>query len=202
MSKGITKLNKKLHGKVNALFETFIPTTIATLAVWVAMGMWHGSSWLYLFYGLYYFAIMTIGTCLQPLHNKIYEKSKIKQNSWWLVGLRMLRTFVLVNIGMLLFRAASIPAAFSMFGSIFSLQCGAYLFDLIPLHDFILAVIGTPLLIGVDVLNVKNIYVIQKLEKTRAVVRYLCILALLLAVLIFGAYGVGYTVTDALYGGF
>ena len=202
MSKGINKLNKKLHGKVNSFFEIFIPTTIATLAVWLAMGIWHGSSWLYVIYGLYYFVIMTIGTCLEPLHNKIYEKCRIKRDSWWLVGLRIFRTFILVNIGMLIFRASSITAAATMFAHIFSLHCGAYLFDLIPLHDFIMAAIGTPLILAVDFLNFKNIFIIEKLEKSRPVVRYLCILALLLTVLIFGAYGVGYTVTDALYGGF
>ena len=202
MSKGITKLNKKLHGKVNRFFEIFIPTTIATFAVWLAMGIWHGSSWLYVIYGLYYFVIMTIGACLEPLHKKIYEKSKIKQNSWWLVGLRILRTFVLVNIGMLIFRASSITAAVSMFGSIFSSGSGAYLFDLIPLHDFVLAMIGTPLILVVDVLNARNIFIIEKLERARPIVRYLCFLALLLIVLIFGAYGVGYTVIDAIYGGF
>ena len=202
MSKGITKLNKKLRGKVNSFFEIFIPTTLATLTVWLVMGIWHGSSWLYLIYGLYYFVVMTIGACLEPLHKKIYEKGKVKQNSRWLVGLRILRTFVLVNIGMLIFRAPSISAAFTMFGNIFSIHTGGHLFDLIAVHDFILAVIGTPLILGVDVLNAKNIFIIERLERTSPIVRFLCFLALLLIILIFGAYGVGYTITDALYGGF
>lgn len=202
MSKGMTKLNKKMRGKVNTFFETFIPSSIALLAVWLVMGIWHGASWLYVIYGLYYYFLTMIGMCLEPLHQKCYDKLKVSKDNIVSQSLRIIRTFILVNIGMLIFRASDLTTAVNMFANIFSTTSGNYLFDIIAVKDFVVALIGTAIICIVDSLYQAKIDLLEKFAQLKPFAKYLIILIIVFIILVFGAYGQGYTTIDPLYGGF
>lgn len=45
------------------------------------IGIWHGASWKYIFYGLYYYIIMMLGMLFEPLFKFIIEKLKINIES-------------------------------------------------------------------------------------------------------------------------
>ena len=202
MSKGMTKLNKKMRGKINTFFETFIPSSIALLAVWLVMGIWHGASWLYVIYGLYYYFLTMIGMCLEPLHQKCYDKLKVSKDNIVSQSLRIIRTFILVNIGMLIFRASDLTTAVNMFANIFSTTSGNYLFDIIAVKDFVVALIGTAIICIADCLYQAKIDLLEKFAQLKPFAKYLIILIIVFIILVFGAYGQGYTTIDPLYGGF
>lgn len=74
------------------------------LLVWLITGLWHGASWTFVLWGLYFGVILVIGGSLKPLlqkHNASHE-GRIAN------GLRVIRTFILVTIGWSLFSAPSI----------------------------------------------------------------------------------------------
>ena len=191
-----------MHGKVNSFFETFIPSAIALFAVWLCMGIWHGASWQYVFYGLYYYFLTILGMCLEPLHKKFYEKTKLKSENIIFRIIRILRTFILVNIGMLIFRATDTTTAFSMLFSIFSKTSQIYLFDLIAVKDFVVFLIGIVIIVVIDCLWQAKINLYEKFSAFKPIFRYLIILCVFFAIIIFGAYGQGYTFIDPMYGGF
>ena len=60
LSKPFVKLSKKTREHMNTFFATFVPMSIAMFIVWFGTGIWHGASWKYVMYGLYYWAIMVI----------------------------------------------------------------------------------------------------------------------------------------------
>lgn len=62
---------------MNTFFATFVPMSIAMFIVWFGTGIWHGASWKYVMYGLYYWAIMVIGLLMEPLFKKLYEKMNV-----------------------------------------------------------------------------------------------------------------------------
>ena len=82
-----------------------MPAAFALFFVWFGNGLWHGASWKYVFYGLYYYIIMMLGLLFEPLFNKIITKLKINKEAWWYKLIQMTRTTLFVLIGMLIFRA-------------------------------------------------------------------------------------------------
>ncbi len=205
MSKPFMNLSRKLHGKVNPFFESFIPSMFALFFVWFFNGLWHGASGKYIVYGLYYYLIMMIGMCLEPLAKKIYAKLHIEpgtKKEKFLNVLRVVRTFIIINIGMLIFRAPTLIDGFNMIGQIFKGGMGYIPTSVIDVHDVILCFIGVAILLVADALkeykvNVKE-YLMAKPQALRLAV-YVCVF---FVIIIFGAYGQGYVPVDPIYGGF
>lgn len=201
MSKGMMKLNKKIHGKVKPFFELFIPSLISLFFVWLLNGLWHGASLKYVIYGLYYYLIMMIGMCLEPTSNYFIQKIHLDKDSKILKCARIVRTFILVNFGMLIFRATSLSDAGAMFVKIFT--GGSFVLEAsIKAYDLILIIFGLISIIIVDVLLEKNIDIRQKMTLMPYVVKCVVLVAMIFIPIILGAYGWGYIAPDPIYGGF
>lgn len=93
---------------------------LAIVINFVLVGMWHGDNWTYAVFGLYH------GLLFIPLilTGAFYKKAKIKTG--WL-GLPVLKdfgrivlTFLLVTVGLIIFRAPSVGSAFAYIGHLFS----------------------------------------------------------------------------------
>lgn len=205
MSKGMLAITKKLHGKVTPLLETLIPSSIALFAVWFCTGLWHGASVKYIVYGLYYYIIMMVGMCFEPLFKKLFAKMNITSgtNKEKILNiLRIVRTFILVNIGMLIFRAENLNIAFDMFTSVFQPGQMSIPIKVIDIYDTIMCVIGVITLIISDIICEKKIDLREIILNKNILIKFLIILALIFIILIFGAYGEGYIPVDPIYGGF
>lgn len=203
MSKGMVALNKKMQGKVSQYFQTLITGAVALLCVWLSNGLWHGAGFKYIVYGLYYYVLMVIGLCLEPLYDKFYSKTKIDRNSSILKALRIAKTFIFVNIGMLIFRATSLSVSLEMFGGIFTGgKINLCALGVIDYHDLAFCVIGLILLFVVDILKEKNIDIKGWFVKRNIAIKYLIVLSIIVFIIVFGAYGDGYVPVDPIYGGF
>lgn len=69
------------------------------LAVWLLTGIWHGASWNFVFWGLFYFVILTFEKLLEIPKKLATMKNKIVPSLYRIV------TLVLVMIGWVFFRA-------------------------------------------------------------------------------------------------
>ena len=77
--------------------------------LWFAVGVWHGGDWKYVIgSGLLHWAYIVCGELLGPVYAKGMERFGIDPKAKWVDGLRVLRTFFLVNIGFVFFRADSV----------------------------------------------------------------------------------------------
>lgn len=203
MSKGFMKMNKKLQGKVKPFFQVLIPSLLALFVVWLVNGIWHGAEVKYIVYGLYYYILTIAEMCIEPLANLVYGKAKINKDHVCLKILRIIRTFILVNIGMLIFRASTLVDAVNMFGNIFS----GGTFNLIAakvidVQDTVIAAIGLLFVVGYDVLAELKIDVKGRITSLHTALKCVILLIFIFAIIIFGAYGDGYIPPDPIYGGF
>ena len=114
---------------------------INLLVVWFLTGFWHGASWNYILWGLYYFVLLMI--------EKLFLLDKLKKAPAFVARLY---TMFFVVIGWLLFVFEDLPAGVSwlsnMFGvGVFSFVSGADLWRLVRNLPFliILCVASTPL---------------------------------------------------------
>ena len=122
-------------------------------------------------------------------------------------GIRILRTFFLVCIGDLFFRAESVSAAFAMLkgavtvwnpsvlwnGSLFALGLDAI--------ELCIAVFSLLLLLAVSLLQQKG-SVRDRIARKALPLRWLVWYALLFYVILFGCYGPEYSAAEFIYQGF
>lgn len=207
-SNGIKKLSSKTKEKLNPYYAKLIPTSIALFFVWFTNGFWHGVGWKYIFYGLYYYILMMLGVFFEPLFEKLCKKLKINRASRPYAAFQNIRTFLIVNIGMLIFRAESLTVACEMVKSIFTnfdlsvLMVGHKNGFNLGIGDYLLIVIGFITLIIVGILQEKGIDLKEKIYKLPYFVKATLLMAFVFIIIIFGAYGEGYGVVDLIYANF
>ncbi len=208
LSKPFMKLSRAAKSHLNAHFGALLPSALALFFVWFGNGIWHGASWKYICYGLYYYVIMLLGMFLKPLTRKIQHAMRIRDGSKVYGAFQMVRTTLLVTFGMLLFRAPTLQAAFSMFASIFrgfSFQAIAdrSLFSLgMDKHDFMVVILGVLLVLTVSILQEKGISIRNAVARKPLPLRWAVYLGLIMSVIIFGAYGGIYQNIDPIYAQF
>ena len=80
---------------------------------------------------------------------------------------------------------------------------GALISDLgFDTGDLIITVATLLIVLGVSIANEKGISVREKLAGTKPVVRWAVLYALIMFIVIFGAYGIGYVPVDPIYANF
>lgn len=202
LSKPVKRIGKKFKNLFGRQAGKFVAPSIALFCVWTLNGLWHGAKTTYLFYGLYYFTLIFIENITEEPIKKLMEKLHIDRKNRWYRGFKIIKLFIIVNIGEMFFRAGSIQAGFTMLRKmVFHFHSSIYLLSDLGIHidDFCIAVLGILLVLTVDILHEKNISVQKWINTLRLPLRWGIWYAAILLVIIFGAYGAGYTVTDMIY---
>lgn len=202
LSKPFMKLSKSARKRFNPYYANLIPTSVALFFVWFSNGMWHGAGWKYIVYGLYYYFLMMLGLFLEPLSTKMCDKLKINRESKQFGVFRTVRTFIIVNFGMLIFRADNLKTVGSMVTSVFTKPTSDILSLSLDKKDFAIIIIGVIALIVIGVLNERGISVRAEVAKLPFALKFIIYLVAVFSVIIFGAYGENYGVQDLIYANF
>lgn len=204
-SKKLTKKAKKSLGKY---YGPMLISTIALFCVWLCNGMWHGSGWRYIFFGIYHFVLITIGNMVKPCIKNINKKLSIKTNNIAYISMQIIRTSILVCFGELFFRADGLRAGFTMFKKIFSdfsvssLSDGTLLKLGLDLKDYIIVVITVLIVFIIGIMKEKGYSPRSIISAQKLPLRWTIYFALLFFIIIFGAYGTGYVPVDPIYADF
>ena len=208
MSKPMKNLTSSARKKLGNHFGPLVAGSIALFCVWFCNGLWHGAAWHYIFFGMYHFAFILIGNIISPAVK--WTNKKLHINSEWFVYrlLQMIRTSILVVIGELFFRAEGLRAGLAMFRKMvtdfhFS-QFNEKMLESISMdrYDFIIMAVALLIIFVISILNEKGIVVRDSLQKCNVVVRWAVLYALIMFIVIFGAYGFGYHALDPIYANF
>ncbi len=208
-----SKFNLKISGWAkktfkNNYFSKIIPTIIALLIVWFGTGIWHGASWKYVVYGLYYYIIMVLGMLLEPLGNKLIKLFKINKDNFSYRLWQMFRTTMFVVFGMLLFRSVDLGNFGTLVKNMISLNnlemlSNGKLFNIgLQNGDFNILVIGIIIIFVVDLLQERGHNLREKISNQNIIFRWTLYYACFFAIVIFGIYGAGYNASDFIYGQF
>ena len=123
------KLTTNLSLAGRKKLSRILPTTIALLILWFAVGLWHGASWTFVVFGLYhgFFVILDLITTEIKGKKKSKDKATEPENvSPWkrmLKPLPVITTFIIACFGHVLFRADSLADAGHYFASLFGFPC-------------------------------------------------------------------------------
>lgn len=96
------------------------PAVLGLSVVWIVTGLWHGADWHYVMYGVYYGVMIIAAMLLRPQIQKLNSRLHLSAESTGFRAFRVLRTFALVCLGFILFRAESLGKALNMMKLIFT----------------------------------------------------------------------------------
>ena len=125
VSRKTQPLGKKAKVRWGKTAGRLVPSVIALAVVWLSTGIWHGASWCYILWGVYYGILLISALIFQPTSKKWVKKLKINTGSPWFLAFQILRTMVLVLLGYVLFRSATLSRAAAYFGAMFALTGNA-----------------------------------------------------------------------------
>lgn len=188
-----TKVRKTFANKYLA---SVVPTSIALAVVWVATGLWHGASWGYVVWGVYYGAFMVLGIVLAPMYDWFHSAFPFLQKNRGYILFQMLRTFLIVVIGYSIFKPADLHATVQIWKQmLLGLDCGGVYQIQYTLHHSFIKVFGwMALMFAVDVIHYKHEKGTIRLavRKLPLVVRWGIYLTGLWLMIFYGLYGSGF----------
>ena len=201
VSKPMMRFGKWCRTRFGAALGRSLPVWAGLLLTWLAIGLWHGAGWLYVVYGLYYFLLQWLGEVAEPTLLRLCPSLPQWRTRRWYKLWQTLRTFVLVNFGMLLFRSNGTRAALEMLASLRRPHEGSLLIKL-DAQDLWVLVIGALVLLAVDLLHERGIAIRESIARRPLPLRWAIYCGGMLAVMIFGAYGDNYDPAAFIYAQF
>lgn len=208
LSKPMKKITMKARRGLGNHIGALISGAIALFAVWSLNGLWHGAGWTFLFYGLYQFILILSGNILEPFIKTLCAKLKINRQNICYRVFQSMKMALFVFIGELFFRAPTLTVGFGMFKRIFthfklSSIINGDLFKVgMDKRDFLIVFLALVVVFIIGLLKEKNINIRESISKKNIFIRWAIYYALILAVIIFGAYGPGYIPVDPIYADF
>lgn len=205
MSNLFINASKKMKGtkfgstKAGAHIAKVLPTSIASLIVFLVVGIWHGANWKYVAFGIWNGGIIMISILLKPVFDWVLAKLKINAQSFAYGVFQMFRTFLVVLVGYVFDVAPNFAQAMNTFKLAFvdqSFSVGWSQISELGLDKFDYAIIIFAMIV-VFVASViqerhSSTTIREMLDKKSFALRGLVIFAGLMLVLVFGIYGPGY----------
>ncbi len=205
---GFMKWTSKIKKKGRKKWSDFIKLFIPLIVVWLFVGLWHGTGWDYIVWGLYWCVLMLIGLECRPLAERIDNKLGINTEKQCYKVWQMVRTFFFFGIGRMFTVAGGLFGCGLLWRQLFAQARFYVLFDGslfkhgLDQRDFLIAVIGMIVMILVDVCHERGGHIRQSIRKLPLGFRWVIYLAAMFAIVIFGIYGIGYNATAFVYGAF
>ncbi len=191
LSKPFVKLGRRTRRSIPGPLGKVIPTSLATLIVYLVIGVWHGAGAKYFVFGLYNGILMTLALLLAGRFRALKTRLGVGEQKWYR-AFELLRTMLIVFIGRYLTRAEDLRAALAALWKtvrhpcLYQLRDGTISRLGLGGSDWLVLGLGVVFLLLVEWRQEKGVEIRKALEEKSALVQWLVILASLLVLLFFG----------------
>ena len=206
VSQPMLRLAKRSREKLGR-FGMRIPVYIGSLLTWLGTGVWHGFNLHFIVWGLINCAVIVISEELAPcyvrFHNRFAWSNTRGYNVW-----QIIRMFVLMNLIRATDLFEDVGDYFRRVGSLFwnfnfSILWDGTMMKLgLSATDYVILLCGIVIMFMVSFFSRDDVSVRVKMLKFPRAARYVLLVLLLLAVILFGSYGVGYDASNFIYNQF
>lgn len=203
----VTKLTRWSKAHLGDAAGRRVPVYAATIIVWFVTGIWHGSTWNFVFWGLLNGVVLLIASELVPWQKRFDERHPKLKGKPWFSAVRIGRTLLILSIIQTLEYYGSVKRMLAMQVSMiteFSLRPlwdGSLLQMGMDFWDWMAAGAGLLAMLMVSLAQRKG-SVRERIAAKPEGVRWGIWTGLFLAVLIFGAYGHGFEASQFVYNQF
>lgn len=204
--KPMQKISKFSRNHLGKKIGMRLPVYLSSFVVWFATGFWHGASWNFVVWGLANYFVLMISEELEPLYGRFHRRFRFSNTRLYNI-FQVARTFLLISVLKMFDCYSDIGTTFRMFGSMFTaknwniLWNGALLELGITAADYGVLAAGAVLFVIIGILHRRG-GVRERIAARPYPVRAVVWSALFLAVLLFGAYGIGYDASQFIYNRF
>lgn len=204
LNRRIMKLSKKIK---NSFLSKAFSAFIASVIVFIIVGIWHGTGWNYVVYGCYQALFVGSAVLLGPAYKLLQKKLHINASSIPWKVFAILRTFVILTFGRYFIRAHDLTQAGELFRRTFSHPTegilGANFYDYgLNLPNIIVMIIGILIVIGTDIVAGRGTVIRDRVLKMPVALRFTLYIVTIFSILIFGMYGGEFTGASFIYQGF
>ena len=182
-----------------------LPSALASLIIFLIVGIWHGANWKYLGFGVWNGGIIMLSVLLAPTYETMRSRLHIRAGARWFILFQMLRTFLIVLVGYYFDIAPSFAGALDMMrrsladqhfreGLSQLLSCG------LEARQYFALAYGAAVLFIVSLVQERcgEEGLRPRLDK-RPLLSWLLTFACIASTLVLGAYGPGYNPSDFVY---
>lgn len=192
------KFGKWTKKHLNVHFGRVLPASIANILVFFLVGIWHGAQWHFIFWGLYNGIVIAVSDICAPLFAKMAERLHINVKSKAFHVFRIIRTFIIVNIGWYFDRIYNIKDCFMcMKNTIIHFRMGELYgileptFKEVPKKAYIIAIVALVIVFADSVVKEKGKDAITLLDERPLVLRWLIYFLMIFLVLASFNFAVG-----------
>lgn len=203
----IMKLVKKTRNKWGNQAGKNLSVIIPLSAVWLLTGIWHGTGWNYLIWGIYYGVFIICSNILSGTYERLAEKCHIRTDRPEWKIFQMVRTFILFMIGRMIVLPGSligiileIKQSFASFNPWVFFDGSLYKLGL-DRSNFILALLCIVLLMVIENLQIRY-SLREEISRMNIVIRWGMYYLAIFSIVILGMYGSGFSASAFVYGQF
>ena len=138
----------------------------------------------------------------EPLFKKLYAAMKINPDGKAISIFRHIRALFIIFIGETIFGAGSLKNAWITLSSVFKTWKGSMFSLGLDYKEFIVAVIGIITIFTADFIKEKGVNIRESIAMKKLPARWLCYISIIVAIVLFGAYGGMYSLLPFIYGNF
>ncbi|MGI6084232.1 MAG: MBOAT family O-acyltransferase [Acetivibrionales bacterium] len=204
--KPMLNLSRSSRNRLGEKLGKRVPVYLSTLVVWFTTGIWHGSSWNFIVWGLLNGIVILVSQEFEPLYAKFHSRFNIG-NTFGFRLFQVIRTFLLMSSLRILDCYRDVGVSFRMFGSMFTrlnikeLFTGSLLKLGLNIHDYIVLIMGVIILLVISLAQ-RSGGVREKISGKPAILKYTAYILLFFSIIIFGAYGIGFDSNQFIYNQF
>ena len=114
LTRPVTRLSKAARRVLGTDAARALPAALGNILVFLLVGVWHGATMNYVLWGLYNGVILAVSALLEPAYKRANERLGSLTGSRAFHVFRVLRTFLIVNIGWYFDRCTRAGDAFAM----------------------------------------------------------------------------------------
>ena len=205
--KPMLKFSKFSRSRFGEKIGKRVPVYLSSFVVWFTTGIWHGASWNFIVWGLMNFVVIMISEELEPLYRKFHSRFNVKGRAWYGV-FEIVRTILLMSAIRMFDCYRDVPLTFKMYANMFThfdiraLNAEAFLGLGLSGADYLLLFVCLLIILTVSILEEKRGSVRDMIFASGAAWKYIVFGALMVAVILFGAYGIGYDQSQFIYNQF
>lgn len=206
ISTPMLNLSKSSRAKLGEKIGKRVPVYLSSITVWFATGIWHGASWNFIVWGLMNCLVIIVSQECEPLYERFHNRFNVRESFLFRL-FQVARTFLLMCSLRILDCYRDVGVSFKMFGTLFTkwnfgeVFSGALLQLGLKRADYFVLLLGVLAMIAFSLLQ-RGGSLREKLSARPVLVRYAVYVVLLIAVITFGAYGIGYDSNQFIYNQF
>ncbi len=203
VSKPMLKLSKATRNRFGNGLGKRISVYFATIVTWFLTGLWHGAAWNFIVWGLLNCLVILVSREFEPLYKRFRAKFPRLTASYPYHCFAAVRTFLLMGLIRSLDCYANVPLTLSRWASMLTsfnwgeMLGGGILKLGLDVKDYVIIALAVLLVAVVSRLSAKKDLREMLLGKTA--LSWLLSGALLVVILLFGAYSIGYDASQFIY---